>query len=465
MSNLLKGILMLCALAGLAGALYFLEKNKPVSPEVFSEVGSADDVLKFYVQQGEGSSKEGLILFSRQGSAFVLSEPVSVPVDSGVVEQMVESLPILKAIETVPAGEREDELSAYGFEKPEAYVGVMTVDQKLEALVGKLHPLGDMRYMAREDLDQIYLVPEELYAKLNKTLFDVRDKKPIKISKDEVKSLSVYRNQLGVLNFFKDKHWTLKTESGRIRADEELMEKNIEDLLTLEVASFVDKPDDNLRFYGLEEPKFEVQLSTIAEGQTSVGSEDKTITFSLGEVLRGGLPQTYLKLKGEDRLYNIQTNRFSDFMQSAGHFRDRTPFAGVTREQLKEVTVRRFWPGGELRDAFSVEQQESGAFAIKGKPLKLKEWNSWLDELVGLRVLSYVDEVVVDEEKRHFQIEISGVGSITFRGSVLGQEIRKGILTTAPRYASIVLEDGTPATAIVSAAAYDTLYQGEEFFQ
>ena len=130
-------------------------------------------------------------------------------------------------------------------------------------------------YVKSVHQDAIYTVSDDIYKLLNKSAFDLRDKRVIDFQRtDTVRfAISTRRQQdeektVGTKNY--DNAWELETSTGKIKADVAAVDDLLFGVDSLEATAFVDKPVNSLASYGLALPSIKVAFTQRGEEKPAV---------------------------------------------------------------------------------------------------------------------------------------------------------------------------------------------------
>ena len=100
--------------------------------------------------------------------------------------------------------------------------------------------------------DAIYTVSEDIYNLLNKSVFDLRDKRVTDFQRTDTIRFEIKQETettVGTRNF--DNIWELQTPTGKIKADADAVSDLLFGVDSLEAAAFIDNSTQNLASYAV----------------------------------------------------------------------------------------------------------------------------------------------------------------------------------------------------------------------
>ena len=193
-------------------------------------------------------------------SEWEMIRPVKVKADVRVVEEIVSALDSLKVAVFEVDGEYDP--ATYGLAQPKITIALQSTadDQIRELQIGSDAGTPGRIYVARSDHRAVYEVNKEIYTQLNRTVFDLRDKRVIDFQRTATHRFALRQGDSEVVcQKNVDGEWEI-TEPVRLKADE----KAVDDLLfgvdALRVVAFVDDQPTRLQPYGLDSPSIEASF-------------------------------------------------------------------------------------------------------------------------------------------------------------------------------------------------------------
>ncbi len=191
-----------------------------------------------------------------------MTQPVETKANTRAVEDIVSALDGLKAVVFEADGDYKP--ASYGLVQPRITV---TLQESASDRIQKLRIGSDAEtpgriYVARPEHHAVYAVNREIYTKLNRTVFDLRDKRVIDFQRTSTHQFTLRQgdNEI-VCQKNANGDWEI-TAPLKLKADE----KAVDDLLfgvdALRAVAFVDDRPRHLQPYGLDSPSIEASFMT-----------------------------------------------------------------------------------------------------------------------------------------------------------------------------------------------------------
>ncbi len=197
-----------------------------------------------------------------QLGAWQMLQPVKTNADDRAVAEIVVALESLKV--AVYEADGEYDPANYGLAQPRITVALQsTVDDQIRELqIGSDAETPGRIYVARSDRRAVYAVNKEIFTKLNKTVFDLRDKRVIDFQRSAINRFVIRQGDSEIVcqNSVYDE-WEI-TAPVKLKADTEAVSDLIFGVDALKVVAFVDDQPKSLQPYGLDSPS--IQVSFIA---------------------------------------------------------------------------------------------------------------------------------------------------------------------------------------------------------
>ena len=187
-------------------------------------------------------------------------QPVKAKADTRAVEAIVSALDGLKVVVFEADGEYDP--ANYGLAQPRITVTLQfTADDQIQELrIGSDAGTPGRLYVARSEHRAIYAVNTEIYAKLNKTVFDLRNKRVIDFQRTATHRFAI-RQGTGKVVCQKNVtgEWEI-TAPVALQADEAAVDDLLFGVDALKVVAFVDDQPKSLQPYGLDSPSIEASF-------------------------------------------------------------------------------------------------------------------------------------------------------------------------------------------------------------
>ena len=302
------------------------------SPETVSNIA-------FKLEDVGSSSLSSTVNCEKRGSTWHVTSPIAAKADAQAIERILSELLLLQVV-TFEADEAEtlapSELTKYGLGTPRIQVQLTDTDQTYVLDIGSTVPTetGSPRHVyvksavSKETLDvleansqytegphAISIVRDDIYRLLNKSVFDLRDKRVIDFQRTATNRfvISINGEQDTVCTKGYDNIWELQTPSGKIKADA----KAVDDLLfgvdSLEAVAFVESPAKHLQTYGLAAPAIKVAF-------TQHGEETPT-TLLIGDAADDGT--VYVKAEHSSQIVRVKRTLIDKIALGTAWLRDK----------------------------------------------------------------------------------------------------------------------------------------------
>lgn len=218
----------------------------------------------------------------KRGDTWFVTHPIEAKADTEEIETLLSELRALQVstfeADTVDANVPV-RLENSGLDTPRLQIALTDGDKTYALHIGSAVPSGDGTqkrvYVKSVHQDAIYTVSDDIYKLLNKSAFDLRDKRVIDFQRtDTVRfAISTRRHQdeektVGTKNY--DNIWELETSTGKIKADAEAVDDLLFGVDSLEALAFVNKPINSLASYGLALPSIKVAFTQRGEEKPAV---------------------------------------------------------------------------------------------------------------------------------------------------------------------------------------------------
>ena len=228
------------------------------------------------------TSQPSTVNCEKRGDTWFVTHPVEAKADAEEIETLLSELRALQ-VSTFEADTVEANvpvrLENAGLDTPRLQIELTGGDKIYALHIGSAVPseggTQERVYVKSVHQDAIYTVSDDIYKLLNKSAFDLRDKRVIDFQRtDTVRfAISTRRQQdeektVGTKNY--DNTWELETSTGKIKADGAAVDDLLFGVDSLEATAFVDKPANSLASYGLALPSIKVAFTQRGEEKPAV---------------------------------------------------------------------------------------------------------------------------------------------------------------------------------------------------
>jgi hypothetical protein len=191
MRGLRSTIALVVVLVGLGAYIYFVtwkqtEDTTPQREKVFAAL----DYLKISELKVKAESGEVTTL-KKTGEDWNVIQPIDVKGAQNDASNLAGALAAID-IERV-IDENPTDLKGYGLDPPRLEVEFKTDDalQSGRLFVGAKTPTGGSMYVRRNDEKRVFIAPEFQYSTLNKTTFDLRDKRIMNLDRANIDAIDI----------------------------------------------------------------------------------------------------------------------------------------------------------------------------------------------------------------------------------------------------------------------------------
>jgi len=258
-----KSIILLILAAALGAYVYFYEikggeerdKEKEAAEKLFAFNKDSIDHLEIL-------SPKGQFIFVKDTDGWRLEAPIATLADDSPISTLLSSLENLKKERTFAVSRAE--FGQYGI-GPQGFILNMSgkggINARLE--IGDDASIGFNAYAAASD-NEVVMISKSVKTNADKSLFDWRDKRAIRIKKDAVREY-VLKNPQGQFRFVKEgSDWEI-TEPIKIKADNSAVNDILNKLDFGRIKSVASETDQDLKKYRLHDPAYHVELFSGAE--------------------------------------------------------------------------------------------------------------------------------------------------------------------------------------------------------
>jgi hypothetical protein len=407
--------LLVVALAGLLGYLYFVDAGKPVGendekPKVFSV--EADQIEALKVSTIAGGDAE----LTKGADGWTLTAPQTVKADDSEVSGITSSLASVAMQRVVD--ENPANLGDYGLKEPVVEVSFRTKGstESKTLQLGTKSPTGSDMYAKTADSPRVFLVYGYLESSFNRTPFDLRDKKILTFDRDKADRIEIRRGD-SLLAFSKANGEWRVTAPIDARGDFSAIEGLLSRLQSAQMRSVVDENATNLKQYGLEPAEATV---TVSAGSARAG-------LAFGSKNAEGL--IHVRDVSKSQVVAVPADLLADFEKTAADFRRKDVFEfrafnldtlEITRSGTTTTFERLKGKGKDGADAWRN--------VTAGKELDAAKFEAFLTKLSGLRAQSFAEPAdktglespavtvtaTFDDRKKTETVRIGRVGTEAF---------------------------------------------------
>ena len=313
MRGLTTTILLVVALAGLGGYIYFVETKKPAVSEdakakAFTVVAADIEELQIKVADGDSTRAR------RSNDTWALVEPIAAEGDGSELTNMASLLASLDVQRVVDEG--GSNLEQYGLNPPRIEVAFRAKGQTnpVSLQIGDKTPTGGDVYAKKAGETRVFLVSSIVEDTFRRSAFDLRDKTILKFDRDKVDGLELSRAGVTMQFARKGADWTI-VKPAVMRADFAAIEGLITSLSATQMQKFVspEATAAELKAYGLDRPS--------ATAAILMGSARATLALG-----RTDNAETYAKDESRPMIVMVAPTIVADLAKPLGDYRRRELF-------------------------------------------------------------------------------------------------------------------------------------------
>ena len=281
--------------------------------------------IQFSHRDKDSTSGSSTINCEKRLDTWHVTYPIEAKADVQEIENLLSELRALQ-VSTFEADNTAANVAARleksGLDTPRIQVKLTDGNNTYALDIGSVVPsengTQEHVYVKAVPQESIYTVSDDIYKLLNKSVFDLRDKRVIDFQRTDTTriAISIRRKQdreTTVCTKNYDNTWELQTPTGKVKADA----KAVDDLLfgvdSLEATAFIDDPDKNLASYGLAPPSIEVAF-------TQRGQE-KPAVLRIGDYTEDGT--VYVKAEQSNQVAGVKRPLIDKIALGAAWLRDK----------------------------------------------------------------------------------------------------------------------------------------------
>jgi len=325
----LNTLIALAVLAALWGTFAYVgRKKKGKTPN--SKTPSAEKIVpvasghitSFTLKPQDGKS---ITCVRQEGKAWQITEPLKLEADPSAVEGFLSSLTGATVDEVVD--EHPASLKDFGLAPPQETIEIATnaTPSSLTLLLGSSTPTNQGLYAQVAGHERVIMLASYLKDSLEKNVFDLRDKRVVTLTSDQIDRLSVASKQ-GSYTLVKNPEgvWDLVLPPP-VRADHFRVEGLVDELGSASMQSIAEESKKNLGQYGLSDPTLTLHLSGPGGDQTLVVGKKQGDKY-------------YAMNTAVDSVFTLGSDFLTQFQKNPADLRSKDLFTFPTFEAAK-ITV------------------------------------------------------------------------------------------------------------------------------
>ncbi len=322
-------------LAGLVGFAYFYEiRGADERDKIRREAGrllrlEAHSVVGLSVHRGDTT-----IVIAKSEGRWRILQPVATGGDGGEITGLIRTLQNMDLERVVADSARiargQAHLVDFGLDRPNLTLAIKQVDRVDSLFWGDRSPTGRYGYIRWSGHPGILAVGAPFRMRVEKGLFQLRDKRVADFDLDTVRKIEITRGDARVVTEKFPDDWRL-TYPVDDRADNAAVQKLVKRLHTAEFTHVVAEASRERRYYGLENPTLTVSIFD--------GDQAKKETVTIGRRRDGGrFPPFFAAFSASPMVFLVDSTFVADMRKTASDLRFKRIFAfdaaGVDRLKL-----------------------------------------------------------------------------------------------------------------------------------
>ncbi len=432
-------ILLIVAL-GLGAYIYFVESERDPAGTVTREDVfdvERDDITSLTVRAADAGEPTVL---ERSDQTWTITAPMAASADQVTVDAILSALTAMqieRVIEENPA-----DFAPFGLDPAEVEVTFTTTAGTTHSLsLGSATPTGSGMYARTDENPRLLLVPSYHKASLNKTAFDLRDRRVLDVAQATVERVELARPNEPKLTLERaDGSWRIAAPI-EARADAGPVDSLVSRVASARMSAIVHEGSEpeaaDLARWGLDTPQLTATLATGSSNATlAIGSEEGDSTLYARDLARS-------------LVFTVDRALLSDLDKRAADFRVKDIFA-FTASSARRVEVTR---GGTTYTWEKSMPADDGAQPTwtrvqpSAGDVNQTAMTNLLNALATLRAESFESQASTTGEPIGVAVQYDSVGAS-------GED--RVTLRHADETASAV-KAGEPGVAIVAAADVETI--------
>ncbi len=329
--SLLSTLVFLAVAGGAVAAAWFGIARKDESAQAKKAAEEklysfASAKVKAIVVQAKGDRTA----LSRAGDGWRIESPLKADAERATVDALLGRVAELRRKSSIATAPDAAALARYGLSQPRATVTLTLEDGKTETLALGDENAFDGTEFVRTTSGAVELVPGDVKWSVERSTFDLRDKRLLPFEEKDVKRVSIAAPKLSYELLREGESWRLDAPV-KERADEATASRVLGALRGLRATAFSPAKQDD-RALGLDHPRFTVKLASAAGTRTLHIGQSRA-----GEADAGSAP-LHAKLDGADEVATVSEDAAKDLDQDLFALRDKAVLR-FDRDQVAAVKV------------------------------------------------------------------------------------------------------------------------------
>jgi hypothetical protein len=294
-------------------AFYLYETRKETREKAAKEEAKVlfpvkpDQLVGITLKRGEESIR---IEKTNSAGAWEIVSPLHASADPFALSTLTKKLSELKYERLI--SENAKDLAEFGLDKPSLVVSYKAGKDEGTISFGSRSPMGYGVYAATGDGRKVYLMADADKQEVDRSVFDLRNKKLLALETGRVNRIVVERGTIRWVLNKKDDRWSLEGDEN-LKVDREKVDDFVRPLVWAEALSFEKEDAVDLKPYGLDHPSARVVLSD--------GSKTEEMIF--GDVAKGGRGERiYAMVRGKPQVVTVPKSLMDDLPAEKDQLRE-----------------------------------------------------------------------------------------------------------------------------------------------
>lgn len=260
----------------------------------------------------------------KNGDSWMMTNPVSVKADSEDIRYILSELQTMQASSFEMDGESvRSSLVKYGLDTPRIHITLKDAVKSYGLVIGSVVPHStdvestDKKTVYVQSIHQggVYTVTDDIVKLLNKTAFDLRDKRLLDFQRSDVIQFEIQRGKEKIECIKRQKDlWEI--QGNKTIADPQAVSDLIYGVDSLEAAAYVSNSSKDLTLYGLNNPLFNLKFT--------IRDNDKQIELQIGAFTQNYT--VYVKTNKPNQIALVKRELIDKISKGVAWLRDKQIF-------------------------------------------------------------------------------------------------------------------------------------------
>ncbi|MFA5864430.1 MAG: DUF4340 domain-containing protein [Phycisphaerae bacterium] len=330
-------------------------------------------------------SGKGYLVFDKKGEKWEIAEPIVAPALGWELTDLVSAFEQACKLDTIIPASMKD----FGLDDPIYKITFEEKGRKIIYLVGKNVVASENTYVKTPDGKEVFVVDQNLRAKVKKDLADYRDKQLWELKKEKINEMEFVSREGTVFKFTKGENekWQMLSPV-KAPAGQDAITNAVNAISTIKAQEFADDKPTNLATYGLDKPVWKITVAqTQPTTQPAIKRTEHVILIGASSGLKAD--QVFAKLADKNWVVTIASDDIKKLSPDAASWRDKK-ILDLDRNVISEIQIQK----GGLKTVLTKTDQawklRSGKELV---PADTQTVDNVLNTLIGLEATSFVDHV------------------------------------------------------------------------